>query len=101
MYEHNANQLVIPDEFFLPFGGQLNSTNRWVVMAGLVPWANAEDEYIKSFGDTTQGSQAFSVRLVLGVLIIKERLSLSDERTVEQITKNPYLQYFIGLSVFQ
>jgi hypothetical protein len=30
-------------------------------------------------------------------LIIKERLGLSDEECVEQIHKNPYLQYFCGL----
>ncbi len=48
-----------------------------------------------------QGSRAFSVRLALGALIIKERMGLSDVETVEQITENPYLQYFIGLPTFQ
>jgi len=33
MYEHNANQLIMPDEFFLPFKGTLNPDNRWVVRA--------------------------------------------------------------------
>lgn len=37
MYEHNANQLIMPDEFFLPFGGQLNSNNRWVVIVSSNP----------------------------------------------------------------
>lgn len=101
MYEHNADQLIMPDDFFLPFGGQLNPNNRWVVLANLVPWSKAEDEYIKSLGDVTQGSKAFSVRLALGALSIKERLNLSDEETVEQVTENPYLQYFIGLPAFQ
>lgn len=101
MYEHNANQLIMPHEFFLPFGGQLNPNNRWVILANLFPWSKAEDEYIKALGDTTQGNKAFSVRLALGALIIKERLKLSDEETVEQITENPYLQYFIGLPSFQ
>lgn len=101
MYEHNANQMVLPHEFFLPFGGQLNPNNRWVIMSNLIPWSKVEDEYIKSLGDPTQGSKAYSVRLALGALIIKERLKLSDEETVEQITENPYLQYFIGLSSFQ
>jgi IS5 family transposase len=39
--------------------------------------------------------------MALGALIIKEKLSLSDRETVEQITKNPYLQYFIGLRKYQ
>src|SRR5690625_669315 len=101
MYEHNANQLIMPDEFFLPFGGQLNPDNRWVVMASLIPWAEIEEEYIKRLGDASQGSKAYSVRLALGSLIIKEKMGLSDEETVLSITENPYLQYFIGLQEFQ
>src|SRR5690625_182548 len=100
MYEHNANQLIMPDEFFLPFGGQLNPDNRWVVMASLIPWAEIEEEYIKRLGDASQGSKAYSVRLALGSLIIKEKMGLSDEETVLAITENPYLQYFIGLHEF-
>ena len=101
MYEHNAEQLVLPHEFFLPFGGGLNPNNRWIVLANLIPWAEVEKEYVKSLGDVTQGSRAFSVRLALGALLIQERLRLSDEETVQQITENPYLQYFIGLPSFQ
>src|SRR5690625_723619 len=101
MYEHNANQLIMPDEFFLPFGGQLNPDNRWDVMASLIPWAEIEEEYIKRLGDASQGSKAYSVRLALGSLIIKEKMGLSDEETVLSITENPYLQYFIGLHAFQ
>lgn len=101
MYEHNENQIIMPHEFFLPFGGQLNPDNRWVVMASHIPWNEVEVVYIKTLGDTKQGSKAYNVRLALGSLIIKERLGLSDEETVEAITENPYLQYFIGLHSFQ
>jgi len=38
---------------------------------------------------------------VIGAVIIKHKLSISDEETVEQIRENPYLQYFIGLKGFQ
>lgn len=64
-------------------------------------WHAVEETYIESLGDTKQGSKAYNVRLALGALIIKERLGLSDEDTVEAITENPYLQYFIGLHSFQ
>src|SRR5699024_9429164 len=98
---HNANQLIMPDEFFLPFGGRLNPDNRWVVMASLIPWAEVEVEYVKSLGDPNQGRGAYPARLALGSLIIKEKLCLSDEETVLSITENPYLQYIIGLYDFQ
>ena len=34
-------------------------------------------------------------------LIIKERLGISDEETVEQIRENPYLQYYLGFEEFK
>ncbi|MCG8643787.1 MAG: hypothetical protein MI862_28960 [Desulfobacterales bacterium] len=43
MYPHAENQL----EFFLPFGGKLNPDNRWVKLAGLIPWKDFETQYSK------------------------------------------------------
>src|SRR5699024_7730565 len=97
MYGHNANQLIMPDEFFLPFGGQLNPANRCVVIASLLHWAEIEPDYIKRLGDPYQGKKAYPVRLALGSLLIKEKLVLSDDETVLAITEKPYLQYYIGL----
>lgn len=101
MYEHNANQMILPHEFFLPFGGNLNPDNRWVRMASVIPWANLEKAYLETLGDLNQGSKAYTVHLALGALFIKERLGLSDEETVEALTENLYMQYFIGLHAFQ
>lgn len=100
MYKHSERQILLPDEFFLPFGGRLNPDNRWVIMANVIPWWKAEDRYKESLNDLTQGKQAYSVRVALGALIIKERLGTSDRETVAQITENPYLQYFLGLSEY-
>jgi transposase, IS5 family len=44
---------------------------------------------------------AKDARLVIGAVIIKHKLCLSDEETVAQIRENPYLQYFVGLSGYQ
>jgi len=101
MYEHNEDQLVIPDESFLPFEGRLNPHNRWILMASYIPWREVEEEYKKRLGDLNQGKRAYPARLALGSLIIKEFLGLSDKGTVEAITESPYLQYFIGLDSFQ
>lgn len=101
MYRHNQDQLIMPHEFFLPFGGQLDPNNRWVLLAQRIPWNKAEDLYIGQLKSTSEGRQAFSVRMALGALIIKERLGTSDRETVEQIKENPYLQYFIGLTEFK
>ncbi len=47
---------------------------------------------------TSPGKDA---RLVIGAVIIKHKLNLSDEETVLQIQENPYLQYFVGLSSYK
>ena len=41
------------------------------------------------------------MRTALGSLIIQKKLCFSDRELVEQITENPYLQYFIGLPGYQ
>ena len=102
MYRKRENQLLLPHEFFLPFTGKLNEENRWVKLAQLIPWNLVEEQYAKLFKPNSKGGQAaVSVRVALGSLIIQERLGTSDRDTVENITENPYLQYFIGLPGFQ
>ncbi|KQC10804.1 MAG: transposase, partial [Methanolinea sp. SDB] len=99
MYRHNEQQLSF-DEFFLPFGGHLRQDNRWVRLSGQIPWDLVEELYVLKLRNDF-GAPAHSARMAFGSLLIKERLGLSDEETVAQITENPYLQYFIGLKGFQ
>ena len=77
----------------------MSADNRWVKMAELIPWDEFEAEYAKNF-PTEMGAPAKSFRMALGALIIKEKLGISDRETVEQIRENPYLQYFIGQSIY-
>ena len=59
----NPNQLSI-EEFFLPFGGKLQSDNRWVKMAELMPWDLIESIYLKSINeDKGNPRQRISFRL--------------------------------------
>ena len=48
-----------------------------------------------------KGRPAKNARLVIGAVILKHKLCLSDEETVCQIQENPYLQFFVGFSEFQ
>lgn len=101
MYEYINRQIRLPGEFFLPFGGKLNPENRWVKLAEMIPWEDFEEEYVKNFKKSHKGERAYNVRIALGSLIIKERLGLSDEETVNQISENPYLQYFLGFDKYE
>ena len=99
MYRHNEKQLEFID-FELPFGGKLLANNGWIRLGELIPWENFAEAYCKHLSKDGQGPPALSVRMALGALIIKERLSVSDEECVEQIRENPYLQHFCGLKAF-
>lgn len=101
MYPKTARQILMPEEFFLPFGGKLNSENRWVKLAALIPWWELEERYAKHFKSPRRGEQAFTVRVALGTLIIQTRMNLSDRETVNQIIENPYLQYFLGFDRYE
>ena len=89
------------EDFYLPFGGRLNSSNRWVVLAKKIQWDEFEDLYAANFSSSGQGAPAFNVRIALGALIIKEKLQLTDEEGVLHIEENPYLQYFLGFPEFR
>jgi hypothetical protein len=84
------------EKFYLPFGGKLNHSNRWILLASFIPWDKLEEKYAASFQSPVIGQRAYSVRVALGSLIIKERLNISDRETTQQIRENPYLQFFIG-----
>jgi len=99
MYKHNQKQLELP-EFSLPFHGELAPDNKWVKLAALIPWVQFEERYRENFSKSGTGHPALSVRMALAALIIKEELGVSDRLCVEQITENPYLQYFCGLKSF-
>ncbi|BBO76225.1 hypothetical protein DSCW_36420 [Desulfosarcina widdelii] len=99
MYKHNLKQLEFV-EFSLPFQGHLSRNNKWVKLAALIPWEQFEERYQKNFSKRNTGHPALSVRMALAALIIKEELGVSDRDCVEQITENPYLQYFCGLKAF-
>ena len=95
MYRGTLKQMEF-ENFNLPFGGKLNSNNRWVKLARMIPWDEIEEVYTSRLADTGMGAPAKSARIALGALIIKEHYCKSDEETVLEIQENPYLQYFLG-----
>ena len=102
MYRRIDRAQISMDEFYIPFGGKLLEDNRWVKIAKLMPWELVEDLYAGTFKEeTSDGRPPISAQIAFGSLYIKEQENLTDERTVENITENPYMQYFLGLSEFQ
>ena len=91
-------QLGLAD-FNQPVGLKMNPENRWVKKADLIPWDDIEKRYAALFPSGT-GHPAKPLRMALGSLIIQKQFGYSDRELVEQISENPYYQYFIGLPGF-
>lgn len=99
MYRQTSPGQLSFEDFYLPFEGKLSGENRWVKLAAMIPWEAFESIYAAQFSES-RGAPAKPFRMALGALIIKERLGVSDDETVEQVRENPYLQYFLGLSEY-
>lgn len=93
-----ASQLTI-EGFEHPFDLALDKNNRWVKLAALIPWDELATVYSKKL-ESDKGRLSVDVRMVIGAIIVKHRLKLSDRETVETISENLYLQYFCGLKSF-
>ncbi len=74
--------------------------NRWVKLSKLIPWKEFAKVYDKNMSSGV-GRPSKPARLVIGAVIIKHKLCLSDQETIDQIRENPYLQYFVGFNSFQ
>ena len=78
----------------------LDKSNRWVALGDLLPWDELEKEYNSRLKNQKKGAGNKPARMILGALIIKHKLCLSDDETIEMIRENPYMQYFCGLEEF-
>jgi transposase, IS5 family len=95
----SPNQQILA-EFETPFEQNLSPSNRWVVLANLIPWDKICNMYLRFVPKGQTGRPALNPRIVLGSLIIKHLCNLDDRETVDQISENIYMQYFLGYSSF-
>jgi len=100
MIRYKSNRQIPLEGFSLPFGGKLNPENRWVKWSQVIPWDDLAIGYYQAM-DSGRGRPCKDARLIIGAVIIKHKLNLSDEETVMQIQENPYLQYFSGFSSYR
>jgi hypothetical protein len=95
----SAKQLTF-SEFESPFERKLNPTNRWIILSKLLPWDELCSIYWKHIPEKATGRPALNPRIVLGAIIIKHLCDLDDRETVDQISENVYMQYFLGYTSF-
>ena len=69
-------------------------------LADNLPWDKIEQEYNKRLKNRHNGAGNKPARMVVGALIVKHVEGLSDEKTIQAIQENPYMQYLLGLPKF-
>ena len=78
----------------------LSKSNRWIKLADYLPWDRIEKEYNKRLRNSHNSADNKPARMVVGGLIVKHVKKLSDEKTIQAILENPYMQYLLGLEKF-
>ena len=64
-----------------------------------IPWRDFEEAFGEYYSE--EGRPAKPVRLMVGLLLLKQMYDQSDEDVVERWVENPYWQQFCGMSDFQ
>jgi hypothetical protein len=95
---HSQYQTQI-NEFSNLYNLKLDPQNRWIQLSNLLPWDQMVVLYQRNFS-SRKGSPVVDPRRMIGALIIKHKMNLTDGETLQTISENPYMQFFLGLEVF-
>ncbi len=86
--------------FLMPtMGEQLDPRQPLKQLAEQMPWAEFEQAFGKYY--SAEGRPAKPVRLMVGLLLLKQMFNQGDETVVAAWVQNPYWQYFCGMNEFQ
>jgi len=78
---------------------QLDVMHPLMALSRAYPWAKLENDLAGLY--SKKGRKAKPIRLMCGLLLLKQMYNLSDESVVEQWCMNPYYQVFCGEVSFQ
>ena len=88
-----------PNLFHSQLRDMLDSNDPLIALADTINWELFEDSFEKYY--SIEGRPAKPIRLMVGLLLLKQLKNLSDEEIIEQWKQNPYYQYFCGFHEFQ
>ena len=79
---------------------QLDPGDPLLKLASAIPWQEFEESFSIHYTAAT-GAPSKPIRLMVGLLVLKQLENLSDEAVVLQWKRNPYYQAFCGMKEFQ
>ncbi len=77
----------------------LDSNDPLIALADTINWGIFDESFAQYYSD--DGRPAKPIRLMVGLLLLKQLENLSDESIVLQWKRNPYYQYFCGMTEYQ
>lgn len=77
----------------------LDQRQRLYRLTNVLPWDEFEEHFSGLY--STKGRPGLPIRLMVGLLLLKQLENLSDERVCEQWQRDPYMQYFCGEAFFR
>ncbi len=77
----------------------LDMNDPLIALADVIDWKIFDDTFEKYY--SKDGRPAKTIRLMVGILLLKQLKNISDEEVVAQWKQNPYFQYFCGYNEFQ
>lgn len=89
----------LPQSSFFDITQQLDPSEPLLALARAIPWSDLEREFSELYSDKGRGAKP--IRLMCGLLMLKQLYNLSDEAVVVQWKLNPYYQVFCGEVSFQ
>jgi IS5 family transposase len=78
---------------------QINPKDPLMLLSQAIPWEVLENEFSPLYAEI--GRPAKEIRLMCGLLILKQLENLSDEGLLTSWVRNPYFQAFCGETTFQ
>jgi len=92
----NKRQL---DIFEIPIERFIDRKHEFAIGADNIDWESLEEQFRPFYSH--RGRPGIPPRKIIGMLLLKERFSLSDEKVMKIWPENPYWQYFCGEIHFQ
>ncbi|SMM98537.1 IS1478 transposase [uncultured Candidatus Thioglobus sp.] len=87
-----SNQLNL---FHSELFNQLDTKDPLIQLANTINWSIFDNAFEK-YHSKLNARPSKPIRLMVGLLILKQLENLSNERVVLQFKRNPYYQYFCG-----
>ena len=95
----NSSKTKQQNLFYSPLSDMLDMNDSLIALSNAIDWKIFENEFVGFY--SKDGSPAKPIRLMVGLLLLKQLKNLSDEEIVLQWKQNPYFQYFCGFNEFQ